>query len=151
MSEKVSVEVGVFDINPSVSDAYNIPIGLAIGRQDYDKGSGVSITILLAKHGYHGGLYDAYLSSLSEDHDPYKPDDYANKVDAVGFFNKTDPHPNVYCMERCGISDSVKELAARALYCVLESRSDIILPDDGCMRLMNIPKTALDTAIIEKN
>ena len=53
-------------------------------------------------------------------------------------------------MERCGISDFVKELAARALYCVLESRSDIILPDDGYMRLMNIPKTALDTAIIEK-
>ena len=150
MSKKVSVEVGVFDINPSVSDAYNIPIGLAIGRQDCDKDSGVSVAILLANHGYHDELYKAYSSSLSEDHDPRTLYGYADGVDAVGFFNKTDSHPNVYCMERCGISDFVKELAARALYCVLESRSDIILPDDGCMRLMNIPKTALDTAIIEK-
>ena len=56
MSKKVSVEVGVFDINPSVSDAYNIPIGLAIGRQDCDKDSGVSVAILLANHGYHDEL-----------------------------------------------------------------------------------------------
>lgn len=108
------------------------------------------LTILLARYGHHGNLYEAYLASLSEDHDPCTIDDYASEVDAIGFFNKTDPLPNVYCTERGGISDSVRELAARALYCALESRSDIILQDDGVMRPMSIRKTALDTAIIDK-
>ena len=108
-------------------------------------------TILLARYGHHDELYKAYLASLSENHDPCTIDDYANKVDAIGFFNKTDPLPNVYCTERGGIiSDSVRKLAARALYCALESRSDIILQDDGVMRPMSIRKTALDTAIIDK-
>ena len=38
MSEKVFVEVGVFNIDPSISDEYNVPIGLAIGHQDCDGG-----------------------------------------------------------------------------------------------------------------
>lgn len=40
MSEKVFVEVGVFNIDPSISDEYNVPIGLAIGHQDCDGGGG---------------------------------------------------------------------------------------------------------------
>ena len=150
MSEKVFVEVGVFNIDPSISDEYNVPIGLAIGHQDCDGGVAKRLTILLARYGHHDELYKAYLASLSENHDPCTIDDYVNKIDAIGFFNKTDPLPNVYCTERDGISDSVRELAARALYYALESRSDIILQDDGVMRPMSIQKTALDTAIIDK-
>ena len=92
MSEKVFVEVGVFNIDPSISDEYNVPIGLAIGHQDCDGGGAKRLTILLARYGHHDELYKAYLASLSENHDPYTIDDYANKVDAIGFFNKT-PSP----------------------------------------------------------
>ena len=46
MSEKIAINVGVFDVRPSVADDYNIPIGLSMvqSREGVDE-----ISILLAR------------------------------------------------------------------------------------------------------
>lgn len=123
-----------------------IPIGLALYSKSED-----DTTVLLAKHGHHDSLYDAYLQGLPDEQRLNMPQVYDSGVDAFGFFNKTDTDPGVYLMDRGDSGDlSVKrELAARALFVALKSHAYIILPANSVMQPIKIQQNQLDSAIIQ--
>lgn len=147
MSEKIAINVGVFDVRPSVADDYNIPIGLSMSRQSHE---GVDeVSVLLARQGHHDYLYDAYLASLSAEQRSCISDFYVECVDAVGFFNKTDFYPKVYCLDKLDDISPIKRMAAQALFVALKSHAHILMSDDGVMHPMRIEQNQLDAAIIQ--
>lgn len=149
MSEKISVNVGVFDVRPSVADDYNIPIGLSMvqSREGVDE-----ISILLARQGHHDYIYDAYLTSLLSEQRSCMPQSYIEIVDAIGFFNTrvVPSQPEVYFVRESDEISPKAELAARALFVALNSHTYILQKDDGVMRKKIIDQDVLDAAIIHK-
>ncbi len=150
MSEKITINVGVFSIEPPLSDFSDEPIGLAL----HDDNEYPEISVLLARHGHHQSLYEAYLSTLPNEQSKMPlgySDDYA--VAAFGFLAKIKRIP-VVCYRSdtdrpyCG-RDQKRILAAKALYVALGSHTHIIQPDDNKMYTMRVSKDLLDTAIVQ--
>ena len=141
MSEKITVEIGVFDTSRSKEENYNQPIGLAFcgGTEDITR-----VTIALANHGHHSDLYSQLLEETSNKE--RMPRLYFNGVGAYGFLNNTDKLPTVNYIDR---GDSYRKIAAQALYTAFTTESHLYIPADNSLRSMRIRRSQLEEAVFQ--
>ena len=141
MPEKITAEIGVFDIPRSEEENYNQPIGLAIcgGTEDIAR-----VTIALANHGHHSNLYSQLLEEMTNKE--RMPGLYFNGVDAYGFLNNTDKLPTVNYIDR---GDSYRKIAAQALHTAFIAGAHLHIPTDNSLHSMRVNNCQLEKAIIQ--
>ena len=141
MPEKITAEIGVFDIPRSEEENYNQPIGLAIcgGTEEIAR-----VTIALANHGHHSDLYSQLLEEITNKE--RMPGLYFNGVDAYGFLNNTDKIPTVNYIDR---GDSYRKIAAQAPYTAFMTQSHLYIPADNSLRSLRIRRNQLEKAVFQ--
>lgn len=141
MSEKINVEIGVFDTSRSEEESYNQPIGLALCG---DTEGIARVTIALANHGHHNDLYLQLLEKISDN--KKMPRLYFNGVDAYGFLKSTDKLPTVNYIDK---GDSSRKIAAQALYTAFMAKSHLYIPVDNSLRPLRIRRSQLEEAVFQ--